>query len=195
MTQTGRYTRIAMLLHWLVAALIVANVALIWTVDLLPEGDVRPVIDVHKSIGITVLGLAILRLLWRAAHRPPALPAYPRWERMAAHAAHAALYALIFYMPISGWLHDSAWNGAATHPMRLFGLFEWPRIEIFSGLDPARRDVVHAQLGALHSWGSYILYALVAAHIAGALKHQWLDHHAELQRILPWGRSEADPAE
>lgn len=185
-----------MLLHWLVAVLIMANVALIWTVDLLPDGIVRPVIDTHKSIGITVLGLAILRLLWRFSHKPPAIPCvYPTWERAAAHAAHAALYVLIFAMPLSGWLHDSAWTQAASHPMRLFGLFEWPRIEIFNGLDTARRDVLHSQLGALHTWCSYVLYALVAAHIIGALKHQWLDHHAELQRILPWGRVDATPGE
>ena len=187
MTEPGRYTRLAMLLHWLVAALIVANVALIWSVGLLPESSVRPVIDTHKSIGITVLGLAVLRLLWRIGHKPPALPNYARWERLSAHAAHIALYALIFAMPLSGWLHDSAWNGAATHPMYWFGLFEWPRIPVFNALDPARRDVVHSQWGAIHTWCSYILYALLAAHIAGALKHQWLDGHKELQRILPWG--------
>jgi hypothetical protein len=58
MIPSGRYTRIAMLLHWLVAVLIIANVALIWTVDLWPDDAVRPVIDTHKSIGITVLGLS-----------------------------------------------------------------------------------------------------------------------------------------
>lgn len=190
MIKSGRYTRIAMLLHWLIAALIVANVALIWSVDLLPDESVRPVIDTHKSIGITVLGLAILRVLWRVAHKPPAMPqAYARWERVAAHTAHGALYVIIFALPLSGWLHDSAWNAAASHPMRLFGLFEWPRIAIFNGYDPASRDVLHDQLGALHTWCGYILYALLAAHIIGALKHQWLDRQAELQRILPWGRT------
>ncbi len=188
MIKSGRYTRIAMLLHGLIAALIVANVALIWSVGLLADESVRPVIDTHKSIGITVLGLAILRVLWRIAHKPPAMPpVYARWERVAAHAAHAALYVIIFALPLSGWLHDSAWNGAASHPMQLFGLFEWPRIAIFNGYDPAQRDVLHDQLGTLHTWCGYVLYALLAAHILGALKHQWLDRHAELQRIVPWG--------
>jgi cytochrome b561 len=196
MISSGRYTHIAMLLHWLVAALIIANVALIWTVDLWPDDAVRPVIDTHKSIGITVLGLALLRVLWRIGHRPPPIPrSYPRWERAAAHAAHAALYLIIFALPLSGWLHDSAWNDAATHPMYWFGLFEWPRIAIFGGYDHAARDVVHDQLGALHTWCGYVLYALLAAHILGALKHQWLDRHAELQRILPWGRIPAEPGE
>jgi cytochrome b561 len=196
MVQPGRYTRIAMLLHWLVAALIIANVALIWTVDYLPDDSVRPVIDTHKSIGVTVLGLALLRVLWRWGHKPPPIPRfYPRWERGAAHAAHAALYLIIFALPLSGWLHDSAWNGAASHPMQYFGLFEWPRIAIFNGYSAAQRDVLHDQLGALHTWCGYILYALLAAHILGALKHQWLDRHPELQRILPWGRVTAEPGE
>ena len=91
-----RYTRIAMLLHWLVALLIIINVTLALSVDSLPEGWERPIIDTHKSIGITVLGLVLLRLLWRAAHRPPPLPAnYPRWEKLSAHLAHAVLYLLI----------------------------------------------------------------------------------------------------
>ena len=101
---------------------------------------------------------------------------------------------MIFALPLSGWLHDSAWSGAASHPMRLFGLVPWPRIAIFGDLDPARRDAVHAQLGALHTWCGYVLYALLAAHVAGALKHQWWDRHAELQRILPWGRARQEPA-
>ena len=191
MAISGRYTRMAILLHWLVAALIVANVALVWSTDLLPDAAIRPVIDTHKSIGITVLGLAVMRLLWRAAHKPPALPPYRLWERRAAHLAHAALYGLIFALPLSGWIHDSAWNAAATHPMYWFGLFEWPRLGVFNGLDPARRDVLHSQWGTIHTWCAYVLYALVAVHVAGALKHQWFDRHAELQRILPWG---ADPA-
>ena len=196
MIEPIRYTRMAMLLHWAIAALIIANVALIWTVGLLPDDSVRPVIDTHKSIGITVLGLALMRVLWRASHPPPPMPAgYKRWERMAAHAAHIALYGIIFALPLSGWLHDSAWTAAATHPMYYFGLFEWPRIAIFNGLDHAQRDVVHDQLGAVHAWFGYILYGLLAAHIIGALKHQWLDHHPELQRILPWGRVNTQPGE
>jgi len=196
MVTPGRYTRIAMLLHWLVAVLIMANVVLIYAVDYLPDGSVRPAIDTHKSIGVTVLGLVLLRVLWRLGHRPPPIPAaYPHWERVAAHSVHGVLYLIMIALPLSGWLHDSAWNGAALHPMRWFGLFEWPRIAIFNGYSAAQRNVLHEQLGTLHTWCGYILYALLAAHIIGALKHQWLDRHAELQRILPWGRVTAEPGE
>ena len=175
-----------MILHWLVAVLIGINIALIWSVDLWPDEAVRPVVDTHKSIGITVLGLAILRLLWRAAHRPPPLPAtYAAWEKRAAQAAHMALYVLIFAIPLSGWMHDSAWKDAAQFPMKLFGLVPWPRIGVITDLDPQTKETLHDLFGGVHVWLSYVLYALFALHVAGALKHQWLDKEPEIQRMLP----------
>ncbi len=181
-----RYTRTAMAFHWLIALLILTNVTLIWVVDALPEDWVRPVIDTHKSFGITVLGLAIMRVLWRATHPPPALPSsYPGWERWSAHAAHIVLYALIFCLPLSGWMHDSAWSAAASHPMYLYGLVPWPRIGWLTAIDPADKDYWHALFGAVHRSFAYVLYAMVGLHVAGALKHQWLDREPELQRMLP----------
>ncbi len=184
-----RYTRIAIALHWVVAVLILANLVLVWVVDALPEDFTRPIVDAHKSIGITVLGLGLLRLLWRAGHPPPPLPAgYPRIERIGAHAAHVGLYALILGLPLSGWLHDSAWEGAATHPMRLFGLVPWPRVWLLTDLDPVTRERMHDLLFQVHASLAYVLYALVALHVAGALKHQFWDGEAELQRMLPGAR-------
>ncbi|WP_375382368.1 cytochrome b [uncultured Sphingomonas sp.] len=181
-----RYSGVAIAFHWLVAAGIVANVTLAWVWPHLADASVRPAIDTHKSIGITVLGLAVMRLLWRLTHRPPALPtSYQRWEITASHATHILLYALIFAMPLSGWIMDSAWKDAATHPMQLFGLIGWPRIGIVMRLDPATRDHVHDLFGAAHVWLSYLLYGLFGLHVAGALKHQWLDREPELQRMLP----------
>lgn len=184
MTLNARYTRTAMALHWLVALLIGVNIALAWLVDFLPDDSVRLTIDTHKSIGITVLGLAILRLLWRLAHKPPELPAtYASWERRASHAAHMLLYVLIFLMPLSGWLHDSAWKDAATHPMQLFGLIPWPRIGWITSIEPATKEMLHDAFGALHTYAGWVLYALFALHVAGALKHQWVDKEKELQRM------------
>jgi cytochrome b561 len=186
MSLIARYTRTAIALHWMIAVLIVVNVLLALSADYLPDDWVRPVIDTHKSIGITVLGLALMRLLWRATHRPPALPpSYPRWERIGAHAAHAALYVLIFALPLSGWLHDSAWKDAATHPMTLFGMIPWPRIGWVMNVEPTAREQLHDRFGALHTWFGYVLYGLFALHVIGALKHQWLDREQELQRMLP----------
>jgi cytochrome b561 len=181
-----RYTFIAMVLHWLVAILMLVNIALIWSVDLLPDERIRPVIDAHKSIGITVLGLVLLRLLWRAANPPPPLPdGYPRWQKAAAHSAHVALYLLILALPLSGWMHDSAWKAAGEIPMYWFGLFQWPRIGWITQLDPVFKERLHDVFGATHAWLSYLLYALFALHVGAALKHQYWDRHAELQRMLP----------
>ncbi|MDE8420517.1 cytochrome b/b6 domain-containing protein, partial [Klebsiella pneumoniae] len=93
--------------HWLVAALIVTNVALAWIWPVLPDAQVRPAIDPHKSIGITILGLALLRILWRFGHRPPPLPrGYAGWEVAASHIVHWGLYAILFAMPLTGWIMD-----------------------------------------------------------------------------------------
>jgi cytochrome b561 len=185
------YTHVAMLLHWAIALLIIANIALGLSAALLPtsilsDTGARVVIDTHKSIGITVLGLAILRVLWRLTHRPPPLPSvFPGWEKATAHAAHIALYVLIFALPLSGWMHDSAWSAAASHPMYFFGLLPWPRIGFLMHLDPALKEQLHTQLGTLHTACGYALYVVLALHILGALKHQWIDRHPVLGRMLP----------
>ncbi len=186
MIRSDKYTGTAMALHWAIAVLIIGNVALSFLADSFPESWVRTIVDTHKSVGITVLGLAILRLLWRVAHRPPPLPStYPAWEKTSAHAAHVALYVVIFGLPLSGWLHDSAWTGAATHPMFLFGLVPWPRLWFFQGLDDSAKDHWHAVLFTVHKAFGYALYGLLALHVLGALKHQFIDKEPELQRMLP----------
>lgn len=181
---TTRYTRTAMALHWAVALLVSLNILLAWIVDSVPEERIRLVIDTHKSTGITIAGLAILRLLWRFTHQPPQLPGtYARWERRASQAAHFLLYVLIFLMPLSGWLQDSAWKDAATHPMQIFGMMPWPRIGWIMAIDPIVKETLHTAFAALHEWASFALYALLGLHIAGALKHQWVDREKALQRM------------
>jgi cytochrome b561 len=182
----ARYTRTAMTLHWLIALLMIGNVVLGLSADSLPDDWARPVIDTHKSIGITVLGLALLRILWRVSHTPPPLPReFPSWEKIVAHAVHFLLYLLMIALPLSGWLHDSAWKDAATHPMRLFNLVPWPRIGYVMNLDPALKESLHDRFGALHTWLGYALYALLAMHIGGALKHEWIDRKSVLKRMVP----------
>jgi len=181
-----KYTRVAVALHWLIATLMVVNVLLIWTVDSLPESWGRPVIDTHKSIGITVLGLALMRLLWRFTHQPPPLPlTYPSWEKKASHVAHALLYVVMLALPLSGWLHDSAWKDAASHPMQLFGLVPWPRIGIVMSAEPVEKEKLHDLFGLMHAIFGYALYGLYVLHVGAALKHQFRDKQPEIQRMLP----------
>ncbi len=186
MVLPARYTRPAMVLHWLVAGLVAVNVALGLTAELLPDDWIRPAIDLHKSIGLTVLGLALMRLLWRLTHKPPPPPAKRgQLERLAAHATHLALYGLILALPLSGWIHDSAFAYAAQHPLRLYGLLPWPRIGFIQAMAPDAKQALHARWFAIHAALVYALYALLALHLAGVLKHQLWDREPALRRMWP----------
>ena len=180
----ARYTGTAIALHWIVALLVIVNVSLAWAWPLAPDDMVRPLINTHKSIGITLLLLVTMRLLWRLTHRPPALPDHHKpWERRAAHTAHILLYVIMFALPLSGWIMDSAWAKAADNPNFWFGLFEWPRLGFIMTLDPVTKKSVHGLFGEMHEIAGYILYFLVVVHIGGALKHQFLDKDRELARM------------
>jgi cytochrome b561 len=180
----ARYTRTAIVLHWLIAALVVGNIILAWIFNTVPSEDAQPFTNAHKSFGIAVLGLALLRLLWRIGHRPPPFsPAIPRWQVMAARTGHATLYFMILAMPLSGWIYDSAWEYAADFPIDVFGGFEMPRIGWVANLPLESRKALDLIAGRVHVWLSYLLYFLIAAHLIGAFKHQWLDRVPTLQRM------------
>ena len=181
----NRYTHVAIALHWLIAALMLGNIALVWAVDFLPDERIRLAIDTHKSIGITVLGLALLRILWRIGHKPPApLPgALTPLEARASHVVHGLLYLLMLGLPLSGWMHDSAWKAADTHPMTLFGLVPWPRIGWIMGQAAGFKEQLHSLFGEAHELLAWALYILFVLHLLGALKHQWVDKQATLKRM------------
>ena len=179
----AQYTRVAAGLHWVMAVLIVGNVMLALVAESLPENWIRPGIDLHKSIGLTVLGLVVLRVLWRVAHPPPELPSgYPGWQKRASHTAHMILYGLMVLLPVSGWLHDSAFKYAGKHPLMLYWVVPWFRIGAVESMEPAAKEEFHSVLYTVHTVSAYALYGLLALHILGALKHQW-DGARELQRM------------
>lgn len=181
-----RYSRTAIVFHWVIAVLVLGNIGLAWTFKIFSDYPwTQMVTNTHKTFGITVLGLALMRLMWRLGHRPPPLsPAIPRWQVRAARLGHAGLYVLILAMPLSGWIYDSAWEWAREVPIDFWGLFEMPRIPWIMDMPqgPAKEqlDVV---AGKVHVFLSYVLYALLAAHLAGAAKHQWFDRVPTLQRM------------
>lgn len=186
-----RYTGVAIAFHWIIGLLIIVNVGLAWAWPLAPDEAVRPMINNHKAIGVTVLGLVIMRLLWRWAHPAPPLPTHHKpWEKRAAHAVHIALYVVMFAIPLTGWIMDSAWEKAAEVPMPYFGLFECPRIGFIMDMDPATRKSIHDVFGEGHEISGWILIALFAFHVGGALKHQFIDKDRELAR-MGIGRAEA----
>jgi cytochrome b561 len=181
----GRYTRIAMALHWAIAVLVLLNLLLAWRFEGL-EGAARGApIRLHKSIGVTILALMVVRLGWRLARPPPPFAAHlgPA-ERRLARAVHWSFYGLLILQPLVGWAMISA--DAGGRPTRVWGALPWPRIQALADLTPALREEVHGWLGAVHLGLGLAIAALVVAHVAGALKHQFWDHDGALRRITPF---------
>ena len=178
-----RYSGVAVLLHWLIAAAILYNLYVaefVWSDAVDPA---RSSIELHKSLGLTVLGLAVLRLLWRFSHQPPALLPAKRWEHKLATGTHHTLYLLMFLVPLAGWLHDSAWKAAASHPLVLYGVVPFFRLPGFAGMADATKDQWHDWFMAAHSIGAKLLIAALILHLAGALKHQFVDRQPEFRRM------------
>ena len=183
---TDRYTRTAIVFHWVIAVLVLCNIALAWTFKIFDDYPwTQYVTNTHKTIGITVLGLALMRLLWRISHPPPPFSAaIPRWQATAARIGHGALYFIIIAMPLSGWIYDSAWEWAAEVPIDFWGLFEMPRIPWIMDMPPSHaKELLDVIAGKVHVGLSFVLYFLLAAHLAGAIKHQWFDRIPTLQRM------------
>ena len=117
----GRYTRTAIALHWLIAALVILQFAWGWWMQEIPKQPVGPRVDafnLHKSVGMTILALMVVRILWRIGHRPPPLPPMRSWQAQAARLTHIALYALLVVHPLSGYL-GSEFSG---FPVKYFGM-------------------------------------------------------------------------
>lgn len=170
-----RYTKAAVALHWLVAALIAVNLVLGVSMARLPISPRKlEWYLVHKSIGLTVFLLTGLRLGWRATHRPPAMVPMPDWQRRAAAATHALLYALMFAIPISGWLYSSATGVQVVY----LGLVPLPDLVHKSRALGDVLLVVHVTLNSL-------LGLLVCIHVAAALRHHFVDRDEVLLRMLP----------
>lgn len=177
-----RYGGVAVALHWLTAALIVANLILGLSMVPLPISPKKlEWYIVHKWIGITVFLVTCGRLLWRKIHPPPPLVAMPEWQHRAAAAVHAILYALLVLIPISGWIYSSSTGVQVVY----LGIVPLP--------DLVPRDRVLASvLKAVHATLNFSLFALVCVHVAAALKHHFVDRDAVLARMLPASKSKAN---
>jgi len=161
-----RYGWLGQSLHWLVVAGIIAAY-------FTAEGDGDSLMALHRSLGITILALAVVRLACRLADRSPELPAsMASWQRTAAGAAHVLLYALLFLVPLTGWLLSSAEGDAVT----VFGLLELPTLAAPAGAD---------LLEGFHEAMFNALVALATLHAAAALKHHFWDRDGVLRSMLP----------
>lgn len=174
-SRTERYSRGAIFFHWTIALLIIINLWLGLGHDSLPKD--WQVMPVHKAIGITVLMLTLARIAWRLARPAPPLPnSLQPWERAAANVSHFALYAFMLIMPLSGWAMVSGTN---RRPLEWFGQFDIPYLPVSDAIAGIGHDV-HELLG----WG---FVALIALHIAAALRHHFLLRDNVLVRMLPGG--------
>ena len=170
-----RYDTTAIAFHWLLALMIVVSLSVGLVMTALPFSPTRlKLYNWHKWAGVTILALSAARLAWRLTHTPPADVAMPGWQRRAAHLAHWALYAFFFAVPLAGW----AYSSAAGFPVVVFGLFPLPD---FVAPDRALAET----LKATHRWLAYALAATVALHVAGALKHHFIDRDGLLLRMRP----------
>lgn len=173
-----RYGRVAIALHWSMAVLIIVNLIIGLFGDQIEKmlGGTSP-IPLHKSIGLTVLGLALIRVAWRLAHKPPPLTAAGTSpiEHRIAGGVHLLLYGLMIVMPLSGWIMSSA----GKSPLSWFGLFAVPKFAV------TRADPIVGASGATHHYLGFLLAALVVGHIAAALRHHFLLRDAVLRRMLP----------
>jgi cytochrome b561 len=171
-----RYGLVTQLLHWAIVALIIVQYVLADKADDLPLGSAKiATLAQHKSFGMTILFLALLRMAWRWMNPVPRIPpTMPRWQQLGAHASHIGLYALLFATPLLGWTMSSARN----FPVSWFGLFTLPNL-----VSPNRPlyDFLHEA----HEVAAKLIFVLALVHAGAALKHHFVDKDNVLRRMLP----------
>jgi cytochrome b561 len=174
MSPVTRYTRTAMVFHWLLAFLILGMLALGWSFDFFPPGTVRRALqDTHKLIGCCILALALARLVWRLTHRPPEAPSVSRWQAFVAGLVHAALYGFMLLMPATGILFTNYGRGVS--------MFGWHAPQF----GDAPNDDYQAFFQRIHDFAPYVLISLLVLHIAAALWHQFVIKDRTINRMLP----------
>src|SRR6202171_6015784 len=174
--QATHYTTTAIVLHWLIAAAVVGLIALGWwmqTIPKLPVGSRVDAFNLHKSIGMAVFLLMLVRISWRAGHPPPPFAPMRRWEARLARAVHLLFYVCLIVQPVSGYL-GSAFSG---FPGRLFGL-------VLPAWAP-KSDALKDALSVVHLVNSWVLVGALALHVAGTVKHALLERDGSFRRIWP----------
>lgn len=192
----SRYSLVAIFLHWAIAILILGQIgAGLWMVEAIHEGETRDlafsVFQLHKSSGLTVLALSVIRLGWRLSHAAPALPdGMVAHERFLAKTVHVLFYVLMFALPLSGWAYVSTgWSASFERffsvPTVWFGLFEIPHLPFIASLsEDARRSLGEAAIEA-HEALAYGAIGLIVLHVGAALKHHLIDRDHVLAHMLP----------
>lgn len=180
-----RWGAISQLLHWAIVLLIATIAILGLTMTDMANGPSKiKIYALHKSLGLTLLSLVLLRLLWRFyAGAPKPVAGTPHWQERIASLTHWALYALMFAMPITGWL----FNSSSGYPLQYFGLFNLPKI---AAVDPGLAELSES----LHENGFWLLLLLVLAHAGAAFYHHLFQNDDTLRRMLPMRLRQAPAA-
>jgi len=175
----ARWGLVSQLFHWICAALVVALGAIgLYMTELGSPVEKIRVYALHKSLGITLLALVLLRLAWRWTRPAPGpVPGLSRRLRLAADGTHGLLYVAMIAMPLTGWLY----NSASGYPLQWFRLFNLPALA-------ARSEPLASLAHALHEYGFWLLLLLVAGHVGAALYHHLFLADGTLHRMLPWRR-------
>jgi len=175
---TENYGSLAKFLHWTIVILIVVQYVLAETADELPDGlEKLQVLTRHKSFGMLILGLAIVRIAWKLMNRGRPAPVGKGLMKKAAAAGHGLLYLLLLVMPVSGW----AMSSAANYPVTFFGLFQFPALV-------AENHDLHEALEDVHEALFYTLLVVAIGHIVAALYHHFILKDDVLRRMSPLGR-------
>jgi cytochrome b561 len=173
---TARWGSVAQFLHWLIVALIITQVLLALSAERLHGIAKLAMLARHKSVGITILMLAVVRLVWRLVNPTPPLPTTLKpYERLLANFTHAALYLLIFAMPITGWIMTSA----RGFPASWFNLFQLPDLV-------AKNRALYETMQETHEALAWTLGAVASLHLLAALKHHFVLKDTVLRRMLPF---------
>ncbi|EFO30378.1 cytochrome b561 [Roseibium sp. TrichSKD4] len=189
-TSTG-YGLIAIAFHWSMAVLMIGMLALgIYMHDLPPTDPATyELYQLHKSFGFVILALVVLRLVWRGLNPSPKLPDNMKlWEKAAAHLGHTGLYAVMFALPLSGWMMVSAspWG----IPTVVFNLLNIPHLPVPAFL--GSKQEVEAVFQMIHEYMAFFTMALVLAHVAAALKHHFITRDTTLRRMISTAPAKAD---
>jgi cytochrome b561 len=183
---TLRYGNVAMTFHWLIAALVIANICVGLYMADLPRSDPMKftIFQIHKSIGLTVLTLSVLRLLWRLVNPIPPLPAGMNPVlRLAARTSHFLLYFLIIFIPLTGYIMVSA--SPLGNGTDYFGLFTWPNLPLFAGMTRAQLHPIHETWETAHVYLAWSAIVLIPIHVGAALYHYFFRRDGVFPRMVP----------
>lgn len=183
----SRHSIPTIVLHWTIAALILANLFLGLKSETVRGLARFEILQIHKSIGITVLVLSLARLAWRLVHRPPPYPDTMKpWEKAAASTVHWGFYALMIGMPLLGWVIVSA--SPTNIPTLLYKTIPWPHLGFVHDLPMATRRPLEDHAATAHAILGFIMIGLLVLHVGAALKHQFWTRDGVLYRMAPFLR-------